>query len=797
MKKANICRVIFLSIFFSIVSLQANFSQTTYCASKGNQPWELWITNVTLNSIKNSSEKYKDYATFGYSDYTNVTTLITKGQSYNLSVTPGLSWSGIQQNAFCKIWIDYNRNNIFEDGEQVFSDTNKYPFTGSVIIPTAATSGTTRMRVAMKYGNFPISCETFDKGEVEDYTVTIQESVSYSCRAQDSLQLVILYNATNGANWTNKWDLTQPVNTWYGIGLNDKGCVFTIDLSANNLSGTLPNLSFPNLIELYLGFNKLTGNIPVLNTPSMVYLDLSSNQLNGSIPNFNLPSLIKLFLENNQLSGCIPVALKSLCGKQIDVSNNPNLATQDFASFCSNNTGACVVSKLNLTLTGFNVITSSQSGLGKLNQGETVHPIDGSLVGTNLPPTPISFKIKVYISTDQIIDANDYLLSQYTATIQPNFTQTDFLQEGGWGILAANTKIPADFPLGNYYLIVKIDADNEIDESNENDNLDIIPIQIVPSISSPTDLLGLSISSNPASYRQFSSLTFTISAANNSTSPISNVKIKFPFPPKIVTGGNAIASSGTWNEFCPGGVHCYEWNIPTLAPNSKAMLNVPVYIQDFTGNIVVIADLVSATPPQSANVPHISATLSIPPATGFLIGQNNVLELSANADFDKVNLTWLSNQSNTDYFEIQRADAANDFQKIGTHTGNNTAGITTYNYSETGLNEGVYTYRIKQINLDGSEKLSDIQTVKVGNLNGVQVFPNPVTDELSITLKNYSGNTEVLIYNNLGIVVQSAVYKNASSVEAQNIATLPTGNFFLRVVSNGKRDVIKSFIIAR
>src|SRR6476661_8144923 len=75
--------------------------------------------------------------------------------------------------------------------------------------------------------------------------------------------LIKLYNATNGKQWTTKWDLSQPVENWSGVKVaNDK--VISIDLSNNNLTGTLPseigNLS--NLQQLNLFRNSITGEIP-------------------------------------------------------------------------------------------------------------------------------------------------------------------------------------------------------------------------------------------------------------------------------------------------------------------------------------------------------------------------------------------------------------------------------------------------------------------------------------------------------------------------------------------------------
>ena len=58
-------------------------------------------------------------------------------------------------------------------------------------------------------------------------------SIGQCNRFSDSLALVSLYNATNGSNWLNTWDLDQPISTWYGITLNAEGCVYCVDLDGS------------------------------------------------------------------------------------------------------------------------------------------------------------------------------------------------------------------------------------------------------------------------------------------------------------------------------------------------------------------------------------------------------------------------------------------------------------------------------------------------------------------------------------------------------------------------------------
>ena len=157
----------------------------------------------------------------------------------------------------------------------------------------------------------------------------------FDSRANDSLALVELYEATSGEDWTVKWDLSLPVDTWHGVFLNEEGCVTCIDLDGNpicdnitgggnNLFGALPDLNLPFLELLYLGENDLSlGPIPDFSgLPNLTILNLPGCGLSGSIPDFtSIPKLQKLDLRFNELNGSIP-----------DFSNLPNLQVLDIAN---------------------------------------------------------------------------------------------------------------------------------------------------------------------------------------------------------------------------------------------------------------------------------------------------------------------------------------------------------------------------------------------------------------------------------------------------------------------------------
>ncbi|WP_333597628.1 reprolysin-like metallopeptidase [Chryseobacterium flavum] len=145
----------------------------TYCSSSASNTADERIGNVKFGTINNTST-----GTAGYENFTSVSTNVTRGSAYTISITP--VWTSTKYSEAYAVYIDYNGDGDFTDsGELAWtkSGSTTSPVSGSITIPATATVGSTRMRVMMKYSSIPTSsCEAYTYGQVEDYTLNIVSS---------------------------------------------------------------------------------------------------------------------------------------------------------------------------------------------------------------------------------------------------------------------------------------------------------------------------------------------------------------------------------------------------------------------------------------------------------------------------------------------------------------------------------------------------------------------------------------------------------------------------------------------
>jgi hypothetical protein len=120
--------------------------------------------------------------------------------------------------------------------------------------------------------------------------VTIEEQ--YYVIPSDSLILVQIYNEMGGASWSTTWNLNAPVSTWNGISIRC-GRVASINLSGNNLTGTLP--------ASVLNLARRTQNDFSLNISRNRLSFESAEDFVGAIPNFTYSPQGKIYASRTEV----------------------------------------------------------------------------------------------------------------------------------------------------------------------------------------------------------------------------------------------------------------------------------------------------------------------------------------------------------------------------------------------------------------------------------------------------------------------------------------------------------------
>lgn len=163
-------------------------------------------------------------------------------------------------------------------------------------------------------------------------------------------------------------------------------------------------------------------------------------------------------------------------------------------------------------------------------------------------------------------------------------------------------------------------------------------------------------------------------------------------------------------------------------------------------------------------------------------------------------LNWTTaSERNNKGFEVQRSTDGKTFEAIGFVKGNGTTGsISTYSFTDVdanGAKQDLY-YRLKQ--LDQNNAFSYSSTVIISNSNTsnqATVFPNPFSNEISISLGSFAAATaHVEIRDVQGKLVKNYVLNNQQQNNTLNITDLndlENGVYFLTISSGNEHVVTK------
>ena len=181
-----------------------------------------------------------------------------------------------------------------------------------------------------------------------------------------------------------------------------------------------------------------------------------------------------------------------------------------------------------------------------------------------------------------------------------------------------------------------------------------------------------------------------------------------------------------------------------------------------------------------------------------------LISFTVSVEPNAVLLRWsTATETNNKGFEVERKSSSDNWSRIAFLDGNGTTtNIQIYSYADNSVTPGKYSYRLKQVDFNGTYKYSDAVEVSfttVAKFELAQNYPNPFNPSTTISFSIPEGaNVALKIYNTLGQEVKTLVngFKEAGSYKVNfDAKNLTSGLYFYKLDAGTFSEVRKMTLI--
>jgi hypothetical protein len=169
----------------------------------------------------------------------------------------------------------------------------------------------------------------------------------------------------------------------------------------------------------------------------------------------------------------------------------------------------------------------------------------------------------------------------------------------------------------------------------------------------------------------------------------------------------------------------------------------------------------------------------------------NATLVNSNKD---VLLTWsTATEINNSHFEVERSFDAQNFTKIGIvsskSVGGHSSSILNYDIIDNNvskLNVNTLYYRVKQVDFDGKFEYTPIRVIQLKEINVLNIYPSPATEELTVTFNSdyFTQNVVIKVTDMTGRKVfekEYSVEPVGQFSETLNIRNLESGYYTISI----------------
>lgn len=281
-------------------------------------------------------------------------------------------------------------------------------------------------------------------------------------------------------------------------------------------------------------------------------------------------------------------------------------------------------------------------------------------------------------------------------------------------------------------------------------------------------------------------MTYTLEVKNIGTQNMTNTVLVLTYDPYHTFVSSSPSPS----------VGNYQWNIGTLIPNQTFTLTVTCLVGNSPNDTIQLSGEVTAS--SSSGTVKISALEKTSNCQPFPV---ELVSFTSNTIGKAVQLKWrTATEVNNFGFEVQRSTEEKNWNAlafVAGHGTSNTPNDYSYTDATAAMTGSTVSYRLKQIDRDGSFEYSPIVQARFNarkNFGISSAFPNPfnpstvinytVPETMPITLK---------VYNALGEEIQTLASMQLHSAGNHSMLfdarDLSSGTYFIHLIATGYSSV--------
>lgn len=172
-------------------------------------------------------------------------------------------------------------------------------------------------------------------------------------------------------------------------------------------------------------------------------------------------------------------------------------------------------------------------------------------------------------------------------------------------------------------------------------------------------------------------------------------------------------------------------------------------------------------------------------------------------------LSWMvANEELNHHFEILRSLNGTDYIPLGmVNKAGNSNSTNSYSFTDAGidnLGNQILYYRIRQIDINGKNSLSDIRILRlIKDKNNISLFPNPVRTGFYVNVPLSNTSSNMIVLKLINISGQEVLSKTITAQQATNYYVdvsglqLAGGQYQLQILQDGNLSDLKALIIVQ